>query len=91
MAMRSRPDVRSVLEQAEKLGIVIFLHPSYFAPAGKRFAGQGNLENTIGFPFETTVALSHMIFEGFLDRFVGIKILAAHGGGYLPSYDWPIG
>jgi len=49
------------------------------------------LENTIGFPFETTVALSHMIFEGFLDRFVGIKILAAHGGGYLPSYDWPIG
>jgi aminocarboxymuconate-semialdehyde decarboxylase len=72
--------------KAEELGIVIFLHPSYFAPAGKRFAGHGNLENTIGFPLETTVALSRMIFEGFLDRFVGIKILAAHGGGYLPSY-----
>ena len=34
----------------------------------------------------TTVALSHMIFEGFLDRFPGIKIVAAHGGGFLASY-----
>jgi len=37
-------------------------------------------------PLETTVALSHWIFEGMLDRFLGIKICGAHGGGYLPSY-----
>ena len=72
-------------KKAEELGIVIFIHPSAFAPSGQRFAGH-DLENTIGFPLETTVALSHMIFEGFLDRFPGIKIVAAHGGGYLPSY-----
>jgi len=30
--------------------------------------------------------LSHLIFDGTLDRFPGLKILAAHGGGYLPSY-----
>jgi aminocarboxymuconate-semialdehyde decarboxylase len=72
-------------KKAEELGIVIFIHPSAFAPSGQRFAGHG-LDNTIGFPLETTVALSHMIFEGFLDRFAGIRIVAAHGGGYLPSY-----
>jgi aminocarboxymuconate-semialdehyde decarboxylase len=44
------------------------------------------LENTIGNPLETTIALSHLIFEGTLDRFPGLKICAAHGGGYLPSY-----
>jgi hypothetical protein len=44
------------------------------------------LENVIGNPLETTIALSHLIFEGTLDRFPGVKILAAHGGGYLPSY-----
>jgi aminocarboxymuconate-semialdehyde decarboxylase len=33
-----------------------------------------------------TIALSHLIFEGTLDRFPGLKICAAHGGGYLPSY-----
>src|SRR5579872_7163953 len=35
---------------------------------------------------DTTIALSHLIFEGTLDRFPGLKIIAAHGGGYLPSY-----
>ena len=35
---------------------------------------------------ETSVALSHLIFEGTLDRFPGIKICGAHGGGCLPSY-----
>jgi aminocarboxymuconate-semialdehyde decarboxylase len=44
------------------------------------------LTNTIGNPLETTIALSHLIFEGTLDRFQGLKICAAHGGGYLPSY-----
>jgi aminocarboxymuconate-semialdehyde decarboxylase len=44
------------------------------------------LTNTIGNPLETTIALSHLIFEGTLDRFPGLKLCAAHGGGYLPSY-----
>jgi aminocarboxymuconate-semialdehyde decarboxylase len=44
------------------------------------------LNNVIGNPLETTIALSHLIFDGTLDRFPGLKICAAHGGGYLPSY-----
>ena len=40
----------------------------------------------IGNPLETTIALSHLIFEGTLDKFPGLKIIAAHAGGYLPSY-----
>jgi predicted TIM-barrel fold metal-dependent hydrolase len=52
----------------------------------KRLAGNGWLGNTIGNPLETTIALSHLIFEGTLDRHPGLKIIAAHGGGYLPSY-----
>ena len=54
-------------------------------PSG-RLAGNGLLTNTIGNPLETTIALSHLIFEGTLDRFPGLKICAAHGGGFLPSY-----
>ena len=44
------------------------------------------LENVIGNPLETTIALSHLIFEGTLDAFPGLKICAAHAGGFLPSY-----
>ena len=52
----------------------------------QRFKGNGYLDNVIGNPLETTIALSHLIFEGTLDQFPGLKICAAHGGGYLPSY-----
>ena len=42
--------------------------------------------NIVGNPLETTVFLSRMIFDGTLDRFPQLKVVAAHGGGYLPSY-----
>ncbi len=72
--------------QAEQLGALIFIHPQGTAELSTRLKGNGVLENVIGNPLETTIALSHLIFEGTLDRFPGLKILAAHGGGYLPSY-----
>lgn len=71
--------------KAEELDVVVFVHPRSFPPGAKRFAGR-RFGNVIGNPLETTVALSHMIFSGFLDRFSGVKIVAAHGGGYLPAY-----
>jgi aminocarboxymuconate-semialdehyde decarboxylase len=74
--------------KAEELGVVIFIHPQGTAElaASGRLKGNGVLDNVIGNPLETTIALSHLIFEGTLDRYPGLKILAAHGGGYLPSY-----
>jgi hypothetical protein len=52
----------------------------------KRLQGNGMLTNVIGHPLDTTIALSYLIFDGTLDRFPLLKICAAHGGGYLPSY-----
>ena len=82
------PKFYPVWAKAEELGILIFMHPlgtRELEPSG-RLAGGGLLTNTIGNPLETTIALSHLIFEGTLDRFPGLKICAAHGGGFLPSY-----
>ena len=75
--------------KAEQLGVLVFIHPQGAGVAAEipgRLKGNGLLENVIGNPLETTIALSHLIFEGTLDRFPGLKICAAHGGGYLPSY-----
>ena len=68
--------------------MVIFIHPQGTAElrSGGQLKGNGVLENVIGNPLETTIALSHLIFEGTLDAFPGLKICAAHAGGYLPSY-----
>jgi aminocarboxymuconate-semialdehyde decarboxylase len=62
------------------------MHPQGIPEMDKRFAGKGGLNNVIGNPLETTIFLSHLIFDGTLDRFPGLKICSAHAGGYLPSY-----
>ncbi|MFC1665285.1 amidohydrolase family protein [Pseudomonadota bacterium] len=72
--------------KAEELDVVVFIHPRRFVEGETRLQGRGFLINIIGQPLETTVALSHLIYEGTLDRYPGLKIVAAHGGGYLPSY-----
>jgi aminocarboxymuconate-semialdehyde decarboxylase len=75
-----------VWAKAEQLGAVLFIHPQSTPQLASRFKGNGWLSNTIGNPLDTTIALQHLIFEGTLDRFPGLKVLAAHGGGYLGSY-----
>jgi aminocarboxymuconate-semialdehyde decarboxylase len=74
--------------KAQELGVLVFMHPENGAAIVKEDAlkGKGDLGNIIGNPLETTVFLSHLIYEGTLDRFPGLKICAAHAGGYLPSY-----
>jgi aminocarboxymuconate-semialdehyde decarboxylase len=69
---------------AQDLNAVVFIHPlgCTLAERVKRWY----LVNVIGQPIETTIALSHLIFGGTLDRHPGLKVCAAHGGGYLPSY-----
>jgi predicted TIM-barrel fold metal-dependent hydrolase len=80
------PKFHPVWAKAEELGAVLFIHPQSTPELAKRFKGNGWLSNTIGNPLDTTIALQHLIFEGTLDRFPGLKVLAAHGGGYLGSY-----
>jgi aminocarboxymuconate-semialdehyde decarboxylase len=75
-----------VWAKAEELGCVLFIHPQSTPPLAQRFKGNGWLANTIGNPLDTTIALQHLIFEGVLDKYPGLKIIAAHGGGYLGSY-----
>jgi aminocarboxymuconate-semialdehyde decarboxylase len=70
--------------RAEELGVVVFLHP-LGTSLGER-VGRYYLSNLIGVPLETTIALSHLIFGGVLDRYPGLKVCAAHGGGFMGSY-----
>jgi aminocarboxymuconate-semialdehyde decarboxylase len=80
------PKFHPVWAKAEELGVVLFIHPQSTPQLAARFKGNGWLSNTIGNPLDTTIALSHLIFEGTLDKFPALKVCAAHGGGYLPSY-----
>ncbi len=85
----SDPKFHPFWAKAEQLGVLVFIHPQGAGVAAdipKWLQGNGYLGNVIGNPLETTIALSHLIFEGTLDKFPGLKICGAHAGGYLPSY-----
>ncbi len=72
---------------AEDLQALVFIHPQGVPELRRRLQGNGFLTNVIGNPLETTIALSHLIFEGTFDRFPGLRVCGAHAGGFLPSYN----
>jgi len=85
----SSPKFDPFWAKAEELQALIFMHPQDSAVATgirNRIQGSGVLANVIGNPLETSIFISHLIFDGTLDRFPNLKICCAHGGGFLPSY-----
>jgi aminocarboxymuconate-semialdehyde decarboxylase len=80
----SAPRFRPFWAKAQELGILVFLHPSGFTE-GRRLSDHYFI-NVIGNPLDSTVAVHHLIFDGVLDAYPRLKIVVAHGGGYLPAY-----
>jgi aminocarboxymuconate-semialdehyde decarboxylase len=74
--------------RAAELGALVFMHPGGATNIVRdgALAGRGDLGNIIGNPLETTYFLSRLMFDGTLDKFPGLRVCAAHAGGYLPSY-----
>jgi aminocarboxymuconate-semialdehyde decarboxylase len=71
-------------ELAAETRAVVFLHP--FGCTLDERLDRWYLSNSVGQPVENAVALSHLIFSGVLDRHPRLRIVAAHGGGYLPTH-----
>lgn len=67
---------------AAELSAFIFVHPS--VGAGAERLTSYYLRNMVGLPFETTIAGACLLFGGVLERFPGLKICLAHGGGFVP-------
>ena len=84
----SMPKYDPFWAKTQELGVMVFMHPNGADNIAKTgaFQGAGDLGNIIGNPLETTLFFSHLIYDGTLDRFPGVKICGAHAAGYLPSY-----
>lgn len=79
-----------VWEAAAALGVAVFVHPQ--APvAGQSRVARQNLTQVIGFPLETALSMSRLVFGGVLDRWPALRWCFAHGGGafayILPRLD----
>ena len=79
-----RLDLDRFFAKAQELDILIFMHPIGFTQ-GERLMDH-YFNNVIGNPLETSVAASHLIFDGVMERYPKLKVLLPHGGGYLAHY-----
>jgi aminocarboxymuconate-semialdehyde decarboxylase len=70
--------------RCEQLGVVIFMHPLGYTQADRLTHHYFN--NVIGNPLESTVAVSHLIFDGVMARYPKLKVVVAHGGGFIAHY-----
>jgi len=70
--------------RVQELDVLIFMHPIGFTQ-GERLLDH-YFNNVIGNPLETTVAASHLIFDGVMERYPKLKIVLPHAGGYLAHY-----
>lgn len=69
---------------AERLGAVVFVHPTARGLAAKAMDGYF-MWNLVGNPLETAISAAQMVLAGVLDRRPGLTVLLAHGGGVLPA------
>jgi aminocarboxymuconate-semialdehyde decarboxylase len=70
--------------RCEELGVVIFMHPLGYTQADRLTHHYFN--NVIGNPLDSTVAVSHLIFDGVMARYPKLKVVVAHGGGFIAHY-----
>jgi len=75
-----------VYAKCEELGWTIFLHP--VDTIGQDRTKKYYLKNLCGNPYDTGVAVAHLIFGGVMDRFPKLGFNLPHAGGTFP---WLIG
>jgi aminocarboxymuconate-semialdehyde decarboxylase len=80
----TEPCFAPVWEAIDKYALPVLLHPTL--PPGSDLMQMGvfHLAAANGFLFDTTLAVSRMIMDGFFDRYQNLKIIASHGGGTIP-------
>jgi len=77
-----RAGLDDVWEAAEALGAFVILHP--MAPLTGVALDRYFMDNSVGRPAETTIALAGLIHSGVFDRFSDLRLCAVHGGGFVP-------
>ena len=76
------PQYRTFFEEANRLKLCIFLHP--MLPANSESFREYVLGPIIGFPFDTSLAVARMCYDGMFEDFPDIRWIVGHLGGAVP-------
>jgi aminocarboxymuconate-semialdehyde decarboxylase len=78
------PLFEPVWRAIDAAALPVLVHPTAPPGVSEMAMHEFQLIASIGFTFDTSLAITRCIYDGFLDRFVNLKLIAAHGGGALP-------
>lgn len=86
------PAYEPVLARIEELGYPLLFHPldgddNIYAGKerlGNALAQSANINNTLGFTFESATTAAKFIITGTLDKFPNLEIVLPHSGGCFP-------
>jgi len=78
------PAFEPIWQAIDARSLPVLVHPT--APPGVADMDMVRFQLTasLGFTFDTSLAIARMIYDGFFDRYRRLRIIAAHGGGALP-------
>jgi predicted TIM-barrel fold metal-dependent hydrolase len=77
-----------------ELDLPIWMHPARgadFPDYQKEKKSHYEIWWTFGWPYETSAAMAHIVFEGLFDKYPGIKIITHHMGGMIPYFEGRVG
>jgi len=78
------PFFERIWSAIDALALPVLVHPTAPPGVGEMNMARFQLTASIGFTFDTSLAIARMIYDGFFDRYPKLKIIASHGGGALP-------
>ncbi len=88
------PEFRPVFDEIAKLDDPVWLHtergakfPDYLTEKKSKY----EIWWTLGWPYETSTAMSRMVFSGFFDRYPNLKIITHHMGAMIPYFEGRVG
>jgi predicted TIM-barrel fold metal-dependent hydrolase len=90
----TRPETMPLFDLMAKLDLPIWMHPARGADFPD-YKGEPKSHYeiwwTFGWPYETSVAMAHLVFSGLFDRHPDIKIITHHMGGMIPYFEGRVG
>ena len=90
----TRPETMPLFDLMAKLDKPIWMHPARgadFPDYKSEPKSHYEIWWTLGWPYETSVAMAHLVFSGLFDRHPDIKIITHHMGGMIPYFEGRVG
>lgn len=78
------PRFRPLWEELAARDLPVWLHPDQRSIAGSDRLASYYLQNLIGNPLESTIAMAKLIFGGVLQAYPEVRFGFVHGGGFTP-------